>query len=221
MVAAAFSAATMSAIALRPPRNTPDKPAEVEGLAFVGMSAPWGTSGILKIHRELGMEFRAGAFGTDQVAVALDRETYWFWMRSYEPRRYHFCPLEDVSRVGLNPLFSPLFIRCASGAEFLWRDHPEDGDVRLSEGSTSLATSFRGGRMSKIVCSSDGGNSVRVEVLTHQRAGDKWIPRRMKASLNEGEAIEMDMGEVEINPLEKPDARPPSGMKGARLKVRN
>lgn len=161
-----------------------------------------------------------GAFGSRQVAVACDRKTYWFWMRSYDPRRYHFCPLDEVGRVGLNPLFSPLFIRCASGAEFIWRGHPQDGETRFSEDGFDVAASFREGRMLGLSCSAGTDGSVVVEVSSHQKVGSFWIPRRLKASLDGGSPVEVDMGDAEANTADIPDAAPPEGMKGSRLAVR-
>lgn len=220
MVAVALSAAMAAALILRPQRKMPDDHMAVDGLSFAGISAPWGSSGSLKVHRELGVELRVGAFGSDQVAVACDRETYWFWMRSYDPRRYHFCPSDEVGRVGLNPLFSPLFIRCASGAEFIWRGHPQDGETRLSEGGFEVVASFRGGRMLGLFYSAGEDGSVAAEVLSHQKVGAFWIPRKIRFSVEGGDTVDVDMGDAEANPADFPDATPPEGMKGSRLTVR-
>lgn len=220
LVAVALSAAMVAALVLRPQRKRPDDPVAVDGLSFAGISAPWASYGSLKVHRELGMELRVGSFGSDQVAVACDRETYWFWMRSYDPRRYHFCPLGEVGRVGLNPLFSPLFIRCASGAEFIWRGHPQDGEKRFSEGGFEVVASFRGGRMISLSYSAGADGSIVAEVLSHQKVGAFWIPRKLRVLLEGGDTVDVDMGDVEANPAKFPDATPPEGMKGSRLAVR-
>lgn len=199
-----------------PPKNE----AALNSLAFNSVSAPNGTRGVLKIHRELGLEFRVSSFGREQAAVGCDRETYWFWMKSYDPRSHYSCPATDIDKVGLNPLFSPFFIRCLSGAEFLWRGHPEYGDLSISEDGCSLTISFRAGRMSKIECSGEG-QEFSVEFLTHQKAGAHWIPRDIKVSIEGEPPFEVDMGEAEINPPEAPDTNPPAGTKKSRLEIRN
>jgi len=171
------------------------------------------------IHRRLGLEFRASLVGMEQVVVAHDDRTFWFWVRSYDPRRYYFSPLEDASNVGLSLVFNPLFARCVSGVEFLWNPHPKDGVLNLNDGEYEVTILFVDGLARRQVYLRQGVVEASVEFIEYQRVAGASFPRKISVALKGQSPLEIDMGQAEVGGELIPQTTPPEGMKGLRLEA--
>jgi hypothetical protein len=171
------------------------------------------------IHRRLGIEFRAYLLGSEQVLVAHDDRTFWFWVRSYDPRRYYFCPLEDAENVGLVPVFHPLFVRCVSGVEFVWNPHPKDGVMNLEDGEYEVTILFVDGLAKRQVYYRQGVVEAFIEFIEYQRVSGAILPRKVSVGVKGQLPLEIDMGQAETGEQMIPQTRPPEGMKGLRLEA--
>lgn len=203
-------------------RSTPvhqRNPERLESVSFRNIRASIGTRCVVRVGKDL-VEIKVWNFGSCIMAMACDMDIYWFWMKSYEPQKYHFCSTDEVDKVGLNPLFSPTFARCASGVEFIWRPHPEEGDVMFNDGIYLVKASFSGGMAVRLSYSTDGKEVLSVRFTEHQMNSGHWLTRRMVVAAEDLGEREVDLGEAEVNLDGVPFMEPPKGMNGVRLAIR-
>lgn len=209
--------ATMLALSMKAgPKATPEtdpKTGPVVGVAFRNASAAGFVDIQVRVDRTLGGEFRASAMGHEQAAVAFDPARIWFWIRSYNPRRYYLCNSEDADRVGLAPALRPLFMRCVCGAEFLWREHPRDGEMSMEDGEYSVVVVFEEGypRLQRYLL--DGREVLSLEFIEYQKSAGLLFPSMIRLEMEGSSPLDIDMGEVEINPPDAPKTAPPEGIR--------
>jgi len=205
-----------------PGRGDQDKPAEkttpsqVVCVRYREIRAS-GAKIELAVHRDKGGEAEAFFLGISHLRMAYDPGTYWFWARPYDSRHYYFCGSEDVGKSGVEAFMRPLFVRCASGAEFAWGGRPLSGTVFLSDGGCEVEAEFSEGRPTKQTYRMDGAIALVVEFRSHQNAAGFAFPRRLTLKARDMEPVEVDMGEVEVNPSDGPRTTPPKGMLGTMI----
>ena len=188
-------------------------------VAFRNATGRAGSKFSMVIHRRLGMEFRAYLLGSEQVLVAHDDRAFWFWVRSYDPKRYYFCPLKDAEKVGLVPVFHPLFVRCVSGVEFVWSPHPKDGVMNLEDGEYEVTVLFVGGLATRQVYYRQGVVEAFIEFVEYQPVAGAMLPKKVSVGLKGQPPQEIDMGQAETGEQLIPQTAPPEGMKGLRLEA--
>jgi len=201
----------------RPPEPRRREEEVVECVAFRNATAAGFVDISVSVHRESAGSFCARTGGRDQASCGFDDDEVWFWLRSYDAGHYYFCAPEEADDVGLSPMLRPLFIRCASGAEFVWGEYPHEGIVTLSDGSYSVEISLSQGRPKSMRYSLDGTPSLALDFLEHQACAGHDFPKTLRLTIEGVSPVEIKMGEVEVNPPEWPVARPPQRSSGVRL----
>lgn len=168
----------------------------------------------LKVHKNLGGNLRADHMGVSGAMVAYDDRSYWFWLRTYDHRRYYFCAAAEVDEAGIAPFMRPLFLRCASGAEFLWRSHPEDGIMRISDGEYEVEVRFSRGLPAEQTYRLGGRVVLAVLFREHQQLRGLSLPKTLSVKIDGLEDVEVDMGEPILNPADPPNTSPPKDLQG-------
>ena len=197
-----------------PPRREEEV---VKCVAFRNATAAGFVDISMAVHRESGGSFSARAGGRDQASCGFDDDEVWFWMRSYDVGHYYFCAPEEADDVGLSPMLRPLFMRCASGVEFLWGEYPYEGIATLSDGSYSVEISLSQGKPKSMRYFLDGAPSLTLDFLEHQACEGHNFPKTLRLTIEGVSPVEIKMGEAEVNAPEWPVSRPPKRSSGVRL----
>lgn len=155
--------------------------------------------------------------GVPGAMVAYDDTTYWFWLRTYDHRRYYFCSASEVDEAGMAPFMRPLFLRCASGAEFLWGDHPKDGTMRILDGDYEIDVRFSRDLPEDQTYRLDGRDVLAIRFAEHQTCRGLSFPKRLSVKIDGMEEVQVDMGEPILNSEDPPETLPPKGLQGKRI----
>lgn len=213
LMAAATIFAALRAHTQPPPQTHPSGPQKVTGLAYRDISFGRDLKCSLLLHDTAGSEFRASSWGHEMARVAFDGSRYWFWIRQYDRRRYYTCGAAEIAEKPLIPPLRPSFTRWAKNDE-----GRVAAKTSFSDGEYEVEISVSDGMVTRQEYKVDGEPKFTVEVRAFQTAGGSSFPRLATITMwEEGRSVEVDMGEVEVNPKEMPDTSPPEGMQAVGL----
>ena len=160
---------------------------------------------------EAGSEAVLYAMGREQAKVFYGPDTYWFWLRGYDPRRYYFCRPEEAEESRLIPVFRPSFSRWMLNRE-------RDGTIKEKDGPYSVEIESKGGSVVSQRYFLDGLEHTSVLVKAHQSVGGRSMPKIAVIRFHDETVdLSVDMGFVQIGGAFAPDRNPPQGMRGAPM----
>jgi hypothetical protein len=168
-----------------------------------------GRSGFkIRYDSSVGAEFKASAWGSDIARVAFDKSQYWFWIRAYDSRRYHACPVRSVESTDLIPPLRPSFL--------LWIVGECDEKEFFVDGEYEVTVEKKDGKVTSQKYSRDGSVEALVCVRAFQTANGRHYPALATLEI-EGSSIEIDMGPVNLHGPDPPETSPPAGTKKAEM----
>jgi hypothetical protein len=146
--------------------------------------------------------------------VAYDEISYWFWLRTYDHRSYYICDIDKVDEAGIAPFMRPVFLRCASGVEFLWVSHPEEGPMSFTDGEYEVEAIFSHGLPVEQTYRLDGRVVLSMAFKEYQSSRGMSLPKRLSIKIDGLEELEVDMGDPVLNPKDPPYTSPPKYLEG-------
>ena len=202
----------------KPPVSTHRQDAILNGVDYEDIRGPSGTRCRLLVKIGNGGEFQAFHMGLEHMRSHYNTEEFWFWLSSHDPNRLFFCPISDIDKAGLSPMFRPSFAVCVSGLSFVDKDHPEDGTIEFEEGEYRVVATFKGGLLSRQTYLLDGSPALTVVFNERQLAGGRMMPKTISLNLHDGRsATSLDMGTPNMNPEVTRWISPPSRKERTRL----
>lgn len=193
--------------------KAPSKPhaKEFRGVYYPEITTDEGIKCSFVHDARIGSEFRAYMWGRPQVIVAHDASTYWFWIRSYDPKRYYFCELSESASVDLIPPLRPSFCRWLA-------NQGNQKSERFIDGPYTVEIEAKDGFITTQRYTIDGRIEAEVRVLASQESAGMMFPAIAEIEMPDLHLKTIvNLGPAEANPEERPDFDPPEGLRARDL----
>jgi len=197
-----------------PAEHTPDSRVEISRLDYRNISVERSAQCQFFFDESEGAEFRVLSFGREQLRVAFDSERYWIWSRQYDPKKYFYCGVKELSDSSIKSIFRPSFSRWmvnderTKEDEVVFRDGEYKVTIKLSSGSVVSQTYELG-----------GATESSVVIHTFQRVEGRELPLLATLKMPEdGLSLEINMGAARTRDCTPPNLHPPKGTSGSPIR---
>ena len=167
------------------------------------------------------IQITSNFLGSKESEIFSDENTFWFWLKSFDPKSVYFCEREKIhlTRV-INPLRPELLVRLVCLDEI-----PSDAKLVPLEGycelvvqeETYLRKLVLKDRVTRQTFYKDGEEVFLVDFVSVQNVDGIIVPKQIKLSWKkENISMTMDMGTPLIN-TNVPPIKMPYGLKKINL----
>ena len=162
-----------------------------------------------RYEKDRGAEIVSYLWGSEQARVAFDQSKYWFWIKSYDPKRHYYCDAPAAENHEMIPPLRPSFISWII-------NEGGEGTHRFKDGDYDVEIDFLDGCAVEQRYKRNGELEARVSVHAFQSSSGRKFPAIATLEMD-GKRIEIKMGAAETaNPV-PPNTEPPAWSKARRI----